>query len=223
MHHLVYLPQHNTPTPEHLAEVGLADHAAGAQLTALPVDRRVTGEHRGGLICSWGAPPPLRLLEQLHWLPAMPLDGLPAERYFLGLDDLRPPTPMDVLKPQPFEGSPVRLGDGQMWVIPHAGKLPFDLIREQKTGAFQFQPRPQFYGFWTRCLEMQQQLDAAQSPADLPGEIQQAEFVEEALRLNYRLTPELIAYLRLLSSGQQGTLQACLTAARFVHPGEGAG
>lgn len=231
MHHVIYLPKLTTADAQHLAAAGLADHAGGARFIPLPGDRRVTDGHSGGLLVAWdnAGAAAARDPSTLHWLPAMPLDGLPAARYYVGVDNARPPQPHELLKRHAFPGTPVSLGDSGQWVIPHASALPFDLIRHPQTGEIEHQPRPQFYAFWTKCLAWQRLFDAAaQAVRDgltleqpFPDEAEQLEFLEEALRLNYRLTPELISDLKLFSSGPAGTLQATLTACLHVAPGGG--
>lgn len=221
MHFIIYLPKLATADPQHLADVGLADCAVGATMTALPGNRAVTDEHTGGLLVSWGplGPGVAREPSRLAWLPAMPLDGFAAGRYFVGIDNAHPPAAHELLRREPFPGTPVPLGDGGRWVIPHASELPFDIIRNRQTGEIEHTPRPAFYAFWTKCLQWQRLFDAHGDGDPLPDEAEQLEFLEEALRLNYRLTPEVIAYLKLFSSGPTGTLRATLAACLYVAPG----
>lgn len=219
MHYVIYLPDVSTSDSSHLPKVGLADQAEGADVTVLKGDCKVTDRHTGGALVSWGQRPPLAALPGLRWLPAMPLDGLKAERYFVGVDDARPPQPHELLRVHPFPGSPVGLGDGHLWVVPHARELPFDVIRNPSTGTIEQQPRPQFYAFWTKCAAWQRMFQHFEEGDPLPSLEEQVEFLEESLRLNYRLTPEVIAYLKLFNTGPQGTLRATLAACLHVQPG----
>jgi hypothetical protein len=221
MHHVIYLPQHDTANVAHLGEVGLADHAPGAQMTALGVEQQViAGEHAGGLLITWGSSKPkLKDLPALTWLPAMPLDDLPARRYFVGVDPDHPPQPHELLREKPHRGTPVGMGDGHLWVIPHANELPFDIVRDLSTGEIRQTPRPAFYRFWCKALSWQQMFDRHQEGDPLPDLLEQVEFVEESLRLNYRLTPEIVTHLALMNTGPTGTLRACLAACLHVEPG----
>lgn len=221
MHHVIYLPQHSTANVAHLADVGLGDHAPGAKMTALDgTDQVIAGQHAAGLLVWWGqTKPKTKALPALEWLPAMPLDDLPAARYFVGVDPQRPPQPHELLRDKPHPGQPVGLGDGNLWVVPHPGQLPFDIVRDASTGEIRQTPRPAFYRFWCKALAWQQMFDAHQAGDPLPDLIEQVEFVEEALRLNFRLTPELVSWLKLLSTGPEGTLRACLAACQHVQPG----
>lgn len=219
MHHVIYLPRQRATDPQALEQVGLGDHAPNATFTALPVDQPVTGELTGGVLVTWSATAPrLNDLPALHWLPAMPIDGLPAGRYLVGLDARRPPAPHELLKGQLYDGAPVALGDGHLWVVPYAQALPFDLVRNAQTGALQHEVRPAFYAFWATALGLQRVFDAHSAGQPLPSQEEQVAFLEEALRLNYRLTPEVISWLRLFQSGRLGTLQACLQACLHVTP-----
>ena len=103
------------------------------------------------------------------------------------------------------------LGDGRLWVVPSIADLPTDLIRDA-AGEWQASPRPQFYAFWMACLAWRDRFEQARE-GDKFATHELADFVEEALRLNYRLTTEVIGRLRLFSTGANGTLRAALAAA----------
>lgn len=225
----LYLPAAKSADPDQLRAVGLADLAPGAQFTVLGVDQAGPGSdpdgnpRRGGALVHWPSPNPGRLgyrPDAQEWLPAMPLDGLPPDRYFVGIDKAHPPAPHELLKNTLHPGSPVGLGDGQLWMIPHASQLPFDIIRDPATGTVGYEPRPAFHFFWTKCAAWQRMFDTFREGDQLPPIEEQVEFLEEALRLNYRLTPEVISHLRLFSTGANGTLRACLLACLHVQPGE---
>lgn len=221
MHHVVYLPHARTTDPQQLVAVGLGDQIEGAELTEIPGDQPVTGDHCGGVLVSWGGQRPKlsQLKSALTWLPALPLDELEAGRYFVGLDPARPPKPHDLLKARPYAGEPVLLGDGELWMVPHAAQLPHDIVRDQTTGEIQQVIRPAFYAFWTKCAQWQRMFEQHTPGEPLPTLIEQVEFLEEALRINFRLTPEIISERRLFQTGPEGTLRACLRACLRVHAG----
>lgn len=214
MHHVIYIPASTQDDPmKALDEAGLADHASGANVTIIPEDQLVCEELRGGLLFRWDRHRFQRIeFDLLRWLPAMPLDGLPARRYFIGLDQTDPPRPHELLKPEPCPGSPVKLGDENTWVIPHAKQLPFDIIRNPQTGEVTNQPRPRFYAFWHKCLVWQRLVEAVGDTESAVDDVDQAEFLEEALRLNYRVTPELISNIRLFSTGPLGSIRRATAA-----------
>lgn len=221
MHPIVYLPKVNTPNSDHLRAVGLEDFVDGAQFNCLQPDKPAPGDNKGGSLVTWTPPgrrQPVYDPDSQLWLPAMPMDSLKEKRYWIGFDPLSPPRPQELIRREPYVGSPVTLGDGQQWLIPHARELPHDLIRGED-GEWVRQVRSEFYAFAMTTIGWQRQFDSLEPGDVFPDETGLAEFVEEALRLNYRLTPEIISHLRLFSTGPTGTLYAAMIAA--VHaPGE---
>lgn len=171
-----------------------------------------------GVLCSWatnrdeinqGYRPDVQ-----QWIPAI-ADGelLPAERYWVGLETLSLPTPVQLERAQVNCTGYVDLGDGHQWKIPKADALPCDMLRDD-AGETRFVRQAKYIRFCAEAEEWRQ-LFLGHRIGGQTTYTALRDFVELALQVNYRLIPEVSDALRLFSSGEQGTvLQAALAICR---------
>lgn len=202
MHYQIFISGEQTNASQRLIAAGLADHVADAEHFAAA--NGPDGER--GLLFAWrkiGVPEMGYRPDAQTWLPAAAAGELPARRYWVGLWNDKPITPEDLLRPYAYGGKAVRLGDGHDWRIPQAAALPKDLILRDD-GSYRFAVQRQFHEFYLRACDYFLQIGAARADAD--GEVMVTidedwiAFCLQAIRLNYRLVPEVaVTHLRLFS------------------------
>ena len=214
MHPLIFLPGTNEKDAEQLADVGLPDLVHGAMAVSCPAG---PNDHQGVLF-GW-RPRSGRMKIQFlgpevqTWLPAVadPLQELEAGRYWVGWWTDTPPTPEILRREYPFAGREVALGDDHEWLIPIVEKLPAEM-RLADDGSWRFVTQRQFHEFTLVARAFQERL-AGDDAWFLWDEA--ANFVLQALRLNYRLTPEIVSHLGLFKTGVgQGLHRAIVTICR---------
>lgn len=200
MHFQLYIPDELIGEPQLLERVGLSDFVQGAEFLT-------TGEGPGpilarpGQIVAWRKPGKAAIGYQpavQTWFPAVARDGLEAGRYWIGLWNEHTLTPADIARPYPKPGRTVTLGDGQEWLLPIAKELPADLIL-QDDGSWRYEVQRQFHAFYLGYLRWLAIFGQAQD-GDTFEFADAAEFVLQALRINYRLLPEIASRLRLFTT-----------------------
>lgn len=205
MRFAIYIPGDDLPDEQKLVFVGLphlARNAAGIGTGEGP-------DGKPGIVFSWPDPKNPRstmpyLPNQQEWIPAVERDGLPARRYWVGFDKLSPPTPSDLAWARQMEGGPVVMGDGRMWNIPAAGKLPKDYVL-QENGMPAEVVQDRFVKFWERSQEWYDWMVGIDyDKPDIEWNADVWRFIEDALSLNYMLTPEVISWLRLVNTDSRG-------------------
>lgn len=213
MHFQVFIP-HAKHSPNELIDVGLQHLRAGAIPDA--VERGPNGEP--GYTFSWmtgrGAVHKGYDLNLQDWVPAIANDDeFPAGRYWVGFHKTKPPTPLELERSVPYGGEFVMFGDGQEWRLPKAERLPRTMIRTDD-GSDEFHIDQKFHRFVLEATEWSRFLRSAVPGGECSYSLLR-DFVERALLINYRLTPEVSDRLRLFSSGDHGTiLKAVFTITR---------
>ncbi|MDE2100762.1 MAG: hypothetical protein KGL39_26185 [Patescibacteria group bacterium] len=206
MHFQLYIPHPPGPSAGLLEQAGLADFVAGAE--SLDVEKGPDGNR--GVVFAWRRPGQAQMGYQpakQTWLPAVPRDGLAAGRYWLGIWNDSAPTPADIARPYPRPGRSIELADGNPWLLPIAKELPADLIL-QDDGSWKFEIQRRFHAFYIEHLRWAE-LFVNASEGTTYEFAEAANFVLSALRINYRLVPELASHVRLLNTDN---VTACLFA-----------
>jgi hypothetical protein len=193
MHFEIFIPDAAGSTARAFESVGLPHLAAGADGFQMQV-----GDQTGKLY-AWLTPdrPRMRGADWPQWIPAAAHGDLPCGRYLVGIDPDDPCRPSELLLPNAFAaGSYVELGDGNQWLIPHVDELPADMVLRDD-GSIQYVRQRQYVAFGHEADRWRQQI----IDNDLTGDdVDLYWFAYHALRLNYRLTPEVITALRLLNN-----------------------
>lgn len=224
MHYQIWIPYENDrerglpgQSPDLLRRVGLEDHAHNFEpVVDLPDPAGADRHGRGYCWLSPISPRPVAwpLLE--HVAPAVKWDGLPAGRYLVGMNGK--PDPAALLKPYPWDGDLVELGDGKRWSIATPARLERQLII-QDDGSMRFEPI-RTMGRYTFDVLYEQQ--CGQWEQRLRGGMQDADFDElyrfavRALRINYHLTPEVVNYLGLLTESNVARVMLAAVGALFA-------
>jgi len=202
-HWQLFVPHKSGCDPQHLIGVGCADLVADAMHLDLP-------EGPGnvpGILVAWPRPGDhrheYRPAEQT-WIPAVPRDGLPAARYHVGLWTADLPTPDQLRRPYPYRGSEHDLG-GRTWLLPREFDLPRDcVLADDGTWRFERQRRFADFGAAVETIRhrwLAEMRRGPDDPVDRPVRLVEVfDLLLAALRLNYRLLPELVNPLRLFDT-----------------------
>ncbi len=213
MHYQIFLPDTNDgQAVRRLEAVGLADHIGGADLhyiDAGPGDRP-------GTLCVWRSPEHQADLcyapQRQTWLAAVPAGQLEAGRYFVGFNDADPPRPSELMRPYPYRGHFCQLGRenqaGSQWLIPAASELPREMILADD-GSWKYEIQRRHYRYSLDVEHWKTKLGGADDSIISMDEV--ADFALAALRLNYRITKEVVSHLRLFTTKNVGSplLAAC--------------
>ncbi len=206
MHYQIFLPDKRGQNPQLLVEAGLADHVEGAQW--VECSEGPTGGP--GAMVFWqpkGEQPRFGFVpDEQEWIPAAPQPGTGERgRYWVGVWRQSPPGPRDLQRPAALPGLQVahsgywvRLGDGNRWVVAAAAMLPRDFRIDPETGQVREELQEDYRSFWRKSQELYR-LVLGEGRIDLPW-ADWWDYLVQALRFNYRLTPEVVSHLRLLNS-----------------------
>ena len=201
----IFIPDANPPSdkpaqsPDLLVAAGLADLAQGFDCVR---EHEVDG--RPGRMYAWCSPQQPHVLpgERFRWLPAVAWEELPAGRYYAGIPHDGRPRPTELARDWQFPGRAIELGDGNLWRIPEPERIPRQ-VQIADDGSLQYQRLRDFHGY-TIDAEFVRQVDdwrdrfrAGMRECD-HGEA--LAFALRALRLNYRLTPEVANALGLFTT-----------------------
>ncbi len=192
MHYLIFIPGAKAANPAHLERVGLEDHAAGAEF------HETTGpDNQRGVMCGWkikGSPATAMAFrpEAQDWTPAARDGDLEYGRYSVGFWKDKPPQPKELQRDYPFRGTTLTLGDKQAWLMPKALELP-TTMQLADDGSLKFIVQRRFHQFWLDSLHMAGRFEGVALREVWP-------FVARGLALNYRLTPEVVSRLGLITT-----------------------
>ena len=213
MHHLIFRANANDATgPAKLAEYGLADCVAGAEFMVTD-----TGpENQAGVLCAWRKPGDGCDLcyapERQTWVPAVADGHLEKGRYWVGFNDAEPAHPTQLQRAYAYRGHWVKLADNNLWLIPTPNELPHDLI-PLDDGGWKFEVQRKYHDHILQ-VDMWRQLFLQAGKDDEFDFESVAEFVLRALRLNYRITREVVGQLRLFT--RQNVTPAMFAAAGML-------
>lgn len=199
MHFQLFIPNRRAANPQHLIDVGLADFVPGAEFLDSRGPDDAQGSAQSGVLVAWRKPGATELgyrPDQQEWKPAIPTNALAAGRYWIGFWKDSLPTPDDLRRPYCHRGTELELGDGQAWTFPHPQKLPRDVILEDD-GSHRYELQRRFHDYGLEVERWQAHFAGKDTTFFYRDAI---DTVLNALRLNYRLTPEVQNALRLLNT-----------------------
>jgi hypothetical protein len=215
MHFRVFIPS-DSPRPsaskEPLIEAGLGHLAENFIGTIVqPGQLRSVGP-KGGNVYHWPQPGDMSFLaEGLQWTPAKEFRGLAAGRYHVGLNPDKPPLPRELAVPLQVTGDHLWLGEAsRTWVIPNVMFLPtkvvltVDGVKHERLA--RFQARNIEAASWIKeCKAFTEQLRKEQYDDSCDWE-RAWNFGYDSLAINYRVTPEVVDALNLLTSDRLGAI-----------------
>ena len=193
MHYQIYIPGKRAANPQHLIDVGLEDHVEGASfLSAQGPDEQ------SGVVVSWPTPQEPEVgykPAQQTWIPSIAWDGLEAGRYWVGFWNREDPMQYQLARGEQFNGHGVELGNGEHWLVPCASMCPAELGMDDD-GRVAWETMPKYRPFYKQAVEWHNALKRGSGKTD--GDC--LRFLLETMRCNYRLTPEVVTYLRLFNN-----------------------
>lgn len=210
MHFQIYIPA--TVAADHpgvhpLESVGLADLVGDSR--QLGVD---TGPDDARGVCfGWSRSgfPQLGYRPTVQaWRPAVPCGDLPARRYWVGLWKDSPPTPDDLQRPYAVRGKWLGLPDGHEWLLPQAKELPATAVLSDD-GTWRFEVQRKYHDFHLKSLKWFEHFGRGERSFTFDKAIA---FLMAALRINYRVVPEVIDALGLLTSDNIGEALLAIVA-----------
>lgn len=211
MRPLLYIPKtaKDQQPREHMADVGLEEIAAG-----LDVRQVAEGpDNTGGLLFGWLSPTQSQFdhfPNKQTWVPSAKRGDLPSGAYWIGMWDDSPPTEEDLRRPDHRPGAQVVLGNGESWAVPTPNS-PERFPQLNADGTLTWVVDERYNWLVT-------DLDKRKSTGALTTEVNGKEhvsfifddeadfwFLARVLQINYRVTPEVVAHMRLLT---QDTIRA---------------
>lgn len=162
--------------------------------------------------------------EELEWTASVEDDGRPAGRFWIGIDPARLPDHDALIRRRPYPGFSLGDAAGRLWTIPDSTRA-VTVPRRRASGKIEWEDSPDLEPYVEACRDVRENMvrelaieellpQIVESPtpddvidtlvnADDPRVItvtEGADIVYRGLRLNYRLTDELIDMLGILDS-----------------------
>lgn len=200
-HFKIFIPGVHGNKPEHLENIGLGDMFSGCFMHQHPGGERA----ENGMLVSWAtAGTTLEFQSEdpddIEWIKAV-LDGIyKAERYWVLIDKTSLPKPHELERQKTHPGQSYMLNDGSEWLITSPANLP-QAMKLNEEGKWIFEMKEEYRPYIQECekrfLELQGEVVKEN------GEFSYGDACEailESLRLNYRITREVVSYLKLFSS-----------------------
>lgn len=229
MHFRIFIPGNMNPTssPEPLKDVGLANIAEGFHAIGhRGAPDFCNGE--GGAVFFWPKPGDTAALppgKNLKWESAIPFRGLAAERYWVGYDPGNLPNPLELVVPLPITGDNLSLSSAfESWIIPDVLHLPAKLVltadgvKLERLSRFQMRTF-QAHAWISRCNEFISQIRDGRASDQIEWS-HAWDFGYDSLTLNYRLTPEVVNLLGILSTDTLSTVILAAIGALETHRSE---
>jgi len=121
MHYQIFVPRDPDADPmtHPLDRAGLSDLIDNAE--GVPIGNGQGPDDKPGDCYAWRRPGQMQMgirQEGQTWIPAMPIGGEKAARYWVGIWNDSPPIPFDLERQGGHPGKWVKLGDGQEWCVP---------------------------------------------------------------------------------------------------------
>jgi hypothetical protein len=200
---IVYLPQASGADRKELVDRGLGS-LLDSSVDVIPTEVRTGPDGGYGKLVTFTDDTPREYnAETQTWLEA-PKDGqLERGRYWVGYANTARPSAGDLQRATLYDGEPVRLKDGNSWIVPIADFLPKRLTRDTATGEEVEVPADEHREFVNEANAI---LDLLMSS----GFLQMVErelviriprglsFAGKALAKNYRVNSDVIDLLKLV-------------------------
>ena len=201
MRFLVHIPngKQGISAQEAMESVGLGELAHGVDV--LPSD----GPDGGGVMIGWldSTNADARYLpDEQTWVPASTQWGGELGRYWVGLWNDSPPTENELRRPDHRRGAQIKLGNGEHWSVATPNTIQH-FPHFDAEGKLAQVPDAQF-NWLTTDLDKFKASRITQNEDDPTSVFVSFDFEEDfdficrLLQVNYRVTPEVIAQMKLL-------------------------
>lgn len=205
-HHLIYLPISEDHAGEQgkqqLASVGLADHIAGAECRR--VDKGPDG--KPGLLFGWLTPGFAKFgyaPDQQVWARSAAFEQRPCGAYWVGTWNDHQPREVDLRRPYMQRGVFREMG-ADRWKIPRTETIEMT-AKLQDDGSVRFIPQRELEWFTHDCEKRKlalRRLDNGDGTTTIQWSYSPPDlfiWLSRVLRINYRITPEVMSHLGMLS------------------------
>ncbi len=201
MRYLIFIPKGKSKLQGKalLESVGLGDHAKGFDVLPVQGPGNVSG-----WLFGWLDPAAPRLTyepEKQTWIPSLIEGERKAGAYWVGIWNESPPTESELRRPESRKGAWIVMADGNRWQFPSPTTL--ERFPEIKDGKLKWVVDEQFAWF---VQEIEKRRASVTEDSETPGKgfvswnlEEDFAFIVRSLRLNYRIVPEVIVNLRLIS------------------------
>lgn len=233
-HYQIFIEGSHGCNPKCLIPVGLGDLLRDDESSPEMVDCPRGPNGRSGVLLTWriGDPerdPKFMIHAGQQWLPAPSmthptLGELPAERYWIGVENNRPPQPRDLAREHMIPGCNITLADGFSWMVPTLSRLP-NRYQLNDGGEITRKVKEQYQVFYETGMrvvaEVMDQFNMIEEVRDKIPDIDEfsipleatdgMKLIASALALNYRITWELAFMLDMLDehSGAMALMTFC--------------
>jgi len=140
---------------------------------------------------------------------------LPGSPLWLGTEDHDPLCPEDIQRTKIYRSNPVTLEDGQEWLIPVANALPHYWGIDDE-GQFSRRPKGDFAEFCGKAETLFKVFNRQQADGE-PWTLETDwDYLNYALQLNYKLTPQIVTALQLIGDDSAADLVAATVEMKFI-------
>jgi hypothetical protein len=191
MHFQIYIPGQPDVTGSLEKVGGRPDFVANAEAITAPAGP----DGQAGAIFAWwnrqdrhiGYQP-----ERQEWIKS-------PNGYWVGFWKDDPPSPEQLARPYQERGKFVTLGDGNRWLVPEVHEIDRHLVLADD-GTWKYEVQRQHHKLWLESLSWAERFAGASPGTRVVLDMTLLiGFVVAVLRLNYRLVPEVVSHLRLLT------------------------
>jgi hypothetical protein len=213
--YLIYIPRAEIADAATLREAGLGEIVRDGQPVSRPIEKGPDGGP--GAICYWPSPEWAQEYDpdRQRWEAAKP-DAerkLPAGRCWFGVDRQYPPRPSEIARTRrvQIKAVPVRLSDGNEWLVPRARNLPSRVKIDEADGFLRENEAamPEHVAAAQRIVGW---LTADSGDPEIPI-LDGWQIAVRFLGINYRLERNLVAFLGLLE--EEAIRDVCCAIADF--------
>lgn len=201
-HHLVFVENElakGEPKEVLFKRIGLEDHTAGA--VGLQVSAEDSPSGNAGTLFAWTTKGDDQIIvkkDQQEWMKSC--DG-----YWVGVWKDNLPTEERIRRPYMQKGVWVALGTGDKWKLPTVATIDQELALKDD-GKWEYKPLRELSWYSEEIEKRQSSFDYEETPeggmnVNLRYDpLEDIQLVIRALRINYRILPEVVAMMRLMTT-----------------------
>lgn len=226
--YLLYFPGASGQTRMHFDKAGIGDLIGSYKIDSQVVQDDVPGmidvahgpDGGSGVLCGVNSildmPPKAMLPPQFQrWQPVKPdptLD-LPGGRYWIGRDVRHPVTPQALVRRALQYSLPVRLDDGNEWLVPVARQLP-KIWGKDDSGHRASRARPEYADFCERSEAIFQSVIATDGQNFVVEDV--FGYCSMALAINYKVNEDILDFLELLTDDSMPRITGATLETKFI-------
>lgn len=199
-HHLVFIENdvaNGEPKDVVLKKLGLEDHIAGCD--ALPVSDEESPCDKAGILLAWRTPKDNQIIvkkAEQQWMKS-------ALGYWVGVWKDNLPTESQLRRSYMQKGQWIEL-KGERWKLPTPATIEKDLALNDD-GTWKYVPIRELSWYSEECEKRHADFKIEEAGGDMSIQVaydplEVINLIIRALRINYRITPEVVHMMRLITS-----------------------